>query len=142
MAINYIAVLVAQVVFFLVGWAWYSQALFGNAWMKAVGKTAESIEKEKAEKNMGKAMAINFLGGLVMVFVTAHLINYMFIVFPESNAVSIGLMTAFWVWLGYIAMFTLNQVTWEGKSWSFYFITVGYQLVGLLIIGVILAVWR
>jgi uncharacterized membrane protein len=110
--------------------------------MKAVGKTAESIEKEKAEKNMGKAMAINFLGGLVMVFVTAHLINYMFIVFPESNAVSIGLMTAFWVWLGYIAMFTLNQVTWEGKSWSFYFITVGYQLVGLLIIAVILAVWR
>jgi hypothetical protein len=142
MATNYLAVLVAQVVFFLVGWAWYSQALFGNAWMKAVGKTAESIEKEKTEKNMGKAMAINFLGGLVMVFVTAHLINYMFIVFPASNAVSIGLMTAFWVWLGYIAMFTLNQVTWEGKSWSFYFITVGYQLVGLLIIGVILAVWR
>jgi len=142
MATNYLAVLVAQVVFFLIGWAWYSQALFGKVWMKAMGKTAESIEEEKAETNMVKAMIINFIGGLVMVFVTAHLINYMFVVFPESSAVSIGLMTAFWVWLGYIAMYTLNQVTWEGKSWSFYFITNGYQLVGLLIVGVILASWR
>ena len=42
MGINYWAVLVAGVAYMVLGAIWYTPALFGNAWLKAIGKTKVS----------------------------------------------------------------------------------------------------
>jgi hypothetical protein len=51
-------------------------------------------------------------------------------------------MTGFWVWLGYIASYVLTSVAFENRSWKYYFINTGYWLVGALMMGVILTVWK
>lgn len=78
-----------------------------------------------------------------MAFVTAHMVDFMKVVFVDSGMgnLAIGLTSAFWLWLGYIATFSLNTVAYENKSWNLYFINNGYQFVGLMIMGGILSVW-
>jgi len=141
--INYVAVLVSAVVFFIIGGLWYSPIMFANPWIKAIGFSDEQI-KEMKEKGPGpKPFIISFIGGLVMAFVTAHMVDYMKIVFGNSNMsnLTIGLTTGFWLWLGYIATFSLNSIVYENKSLKLYFINNGYQLVGLFAMGGILAIW-
>ena len=141
--INYLAVLVSAVLFFMLGALWYSPVMFANAWVKGMGLTDEQI-KEMKEKGPGaKPFIISFLGGLVMAFVTAHIVDFMKVVFGDlgMSNLAIGLTTGFWLWLGYIATYSLNTVAYEDKSWQFYFINNGYQLVGLFVIGAILSVW-
>lgn len=141
--INILAVLVSAVLFFIVGALWYSPVMFANAWIKGMGLTEEQITEMKEKGPGAKPFIISFLGGLVMAFVTAHMVDFMKVVFGDSGMtnLSIGLTSAFWLWLGYIATFSLNSVAYEQKSWQFYFITTGYQFVGLMIMGAMNAIW-
>jgi Protein of unknown function (DUF1761) len=43
MHINYLAVVVAAVAAFLLGWRWYT--VFGKVWMSALGKSKEECDK-------------------------------------------------------------------------------------------------
>jgi len=141
--INYIAVVVSAVIFFMIGGLWYSPVLFAKPWIKAIGLPDDQI-KEMNEKGPGaKPIIISFIGGLVMAFVTAHMVDFMKVIFGDSGMsdLSIGLTTGFWMWLGYIATFSLNSVSYEDKPWKLYFINNGYQLIGLFAMGGILAVW-
>ena len=56
--------------------------------------------------------------------------------------VNAGLQTGFWLWLGFIATFSLDKVLFERgpvKVWS---INNADQLTGMLLLGAILAVWQ
>lgn len=141
--INLFAVLVSSILFFVLGALWYSPVMFANAWIKGMGLTDEQLQEMKEKGPGAKPFIISFLGGLVMAFVTAHIVDFMMVVFGDSGMsnLAIGLTTGFWLWLGYIATFSLNSVAYEDKSWQFYFITTGYQFVGLMIMGSINAVW-
>jgi len=59
--INWLAVLAASLVGFVIGAIWYGP-LFGKAWMKIVGLT----EKDAANANMGKIYAMCFVLQLIM----------------------------------------------------------------------------
>ena len=63
--VNYLAVLVAAVVTFVIGGIWYSRALFGPRWMAAVGKTEEECRKG----NRGTALFGAFVSALMMAYV-------------------------------------------------------------------------
>jgi hypothetical protein len=138
--INYLAVLVLAVIFFIIGGLWYSPVMFANPWIKAMGFSDEKL-KEMKEKGPGaKPFIISFIGGLVMAFITAYMVDFMKVVFGDSGMsnLAIGLTAGFWLWLGYIATYSLNAVSYEGKSWTFYFINTG---VGLMIMGGLNGVW-
>ncbi|HEY5038689.1 MAG TPA: DUF1761 domain-containing protein [bacterium] len=138
--INYGAVFVAAVAYFLLGWAWHSSLLFMKPWAKEMGlDKLNKKEKEKRMKEMPKGMIGNFLAVLVTAYVLAHSVSSA----RQMNfsGLTAGLTIGFWVWLGYIATTLLNTVLWEGRSWKLYFINVGYHLVGMLAMGSILAVW-
>lgn len=141
--INYLAVLVSAVVFFIIGGLWYSPIMFANSWIKEIGLSDEQVKAMKEKGPGAKPFIISFVGGLVMAFVTAHMVDFMKVVFGDSGMsnLAIGLTTAFWMWLGYIATYTLNSVAYENKSWKLYFINNGYQIVGLFVMGGILGVW-
>ncbi|MCH7763617.1 MAG: DUF1761 domain-containing protein [Candidatus Marinimicrobia bacterium] len=51
-SINYIAVLVSAVIFFIIGGLWYSPMLFAKPWMNAIGFSDEQLKKMK-EKGPG-----------------------------------------------------------------------------------------
>ena len=91
-------------------------------------------------KSMNQLYAMAFVGSLVMSYVLAHAL-----VFASSylnvSGTQAGLMAGFWNWLGFIAPVTLGSVLWEGKPWKLWVLNNSYQLLTLLLMGVILATW-
>ncbi len=90
------------------------------------------------------SMAMNYgimaVGSLIMSFVLAHSLVFASSYLHETG-ISAGLQTGFWNWIGFIAPVTMGSVLWEGKPWKLWMINAGYYLVGLLLIGVLLALW-
>lgn len=137
--VNYLAVVVAAVASMAVGFLWYGPMLFGNLWMKLMGYTKESLEKAKADMN--KTYALSFVGALVMAYVLAHVVAQGQ-AFYQTEPLMTGLMAGFWSWLGFIAPVQMTEVLFSGKKWKLFALNTGYQLVSVLVMGVIIALWK
>ncbi len=131
---NYLAILAATIVNMAIGYVWYGP-LFGKQWMKLTGRTKESMAKEK--NKMPMIMGSMFIGALVMSYVLA-----VFITLTNSTTALIGAMIGFWAWLGFVATTILQDVLYEKKNKQVATISLGYNLVVLIVNGVILAVWK
>lgn len=66
--LNWLAILVAVIASFLVGGLWYGP-LFGGAWKREMG-VPEGARPAGGE--IGRSLALNLLGTLLMAFVLAH----------------------------------------------------------------------
>lgn len=132
--INYLAVLVSALVFFGLGWLWFSHYLFGRSYQQAC------CIKEEDTKDCccgGTTLFWGFLVSLLFVLALAYFLKH-------TNAVTLGegACVAFWAWLGFVATTLAGGVLWEKKSCSWWAITGGYYLVGLLLSSVILTLWK
>ncbi len=137
--VNYWAVLASMVVMMVLGYLWYGP-LFGKQWSRLMGWSDETMREMQQKGNMAKSYGIMALGALVMSFVLSHSLVFASAYLHESG-VWAGLQTGFWNWLGFIVPVSFGGVLWEGKPWTLWMINAGYYLVGLLLIGVLLAVW-
>jgi hypothetical protein len=127
LAINGWAVLVAAVAQIVLGALWYSPVLFGKMWSRLSGI-----------KGMGSW--VNMVGGfvvaLVMSFVLANVVKYVGV-----KGFFGGITAGFWMWLGFVATFTFYTIMYERKPFQLYLINNAYNLLGLMLMGVILSVW-
>jgi hypothetical protein len=130
--INYLAVLVAAIITFIIGGLWYSPALFGQRWMLAVGKSEQDCKRT----NMGMAYAGAFVSAVMMAYVLA-----LFIGFAQAKTILSGAGIGLWAWVGFVAAPKLSNYLFSGWSRDLYLINNGYHLVSLLVMGAILAVW-
>ena len=131
--LNYIGIIVASVVSFIVGFLWYSPFLFGNVWMKLNGVTKKDTEKAK-KKGMTKMMLLAFIGTLV----TASVLNILIIMSGVSE-ISTAISLSFIIWLGFIVATTLlGSVLWDNKPWGLFLLNGAYWLVNVEIISIIL----
>jgi hypothetical protein len=134
--INYLAVIVAAVATFALGALWYSPALFAKPWVRAHGYTPEKVEAMR--KGAGKAYGSAFVCYLVMAFMMAILAG-------RTGAATLpgGVRLGVVVWLGFAATIGMTaQLFSETLKLGVYAIDAGYQLVYLMLQGVILALWR
>ena len=129
--INIWAVLVAAVVSMVVGSFWYSKSLFGKEWAKLVGRKLEEMS------GGGKGYAVAAAGALLQAYILAHFVQY-----AGATTFWDGIVTGFWLWLGFVAVVVAMNLVFEGKSWALWKINAGYFLVVLLINGGLLAAWR
>jgi hypothetical protein len=136
--INYWAVLVAAIAQMILGYLWYGP-LFGKPWMAMMGFDPQKIKHAQA-KGMGKSYMFMAIGSLIMSWILAHAIIFAsaYLVFYGFTA---GITIGFLNWIGFIAPVTLGSVLWEGKPWKLWVLNAGYYLVGLCLMGAILAVW-
>ncbi len=131
-SVNWWAVIVSTVISMVLGAGWYSMALFGKPWMKAIGKSEADLKG-----GAGTGYAIAVVSAFVTAYILAHFVHY-----TNAQTVATGAVTGFWLWLGFIfGPMAMNQ-SFEGRPASLLWINAGMQLVNLLIIGAILAVWR
>ncbi|MBI2548007.1 DUF1761 domain-containing protein [Candidatus Woesearchaeota archaeon] len=133
-SINYLAVIVAAVASMALGAFWYSPMGFGKMWMKLSGITPQATKNMK--ESAKKSYALGFLCALITSYVLAHFVKY-----TESTTVVDGMLTGFWIWFGFVATVTLGVVLWEGKSFRLYLLNNGYNLLSLLLMGMILTLW-
>ena len=131
--VNLLAVLVAAIVSFVIGWIWYSDMLFGRQWreMLQVKKTDIKAMKDKAMKSM----AVGFLTILVSAYVLAVLIDL-----TNSTTAMVGAELGLLVWLGFIAMTSIGSVIWEGRPLQLYLLNNVHSLIIYAVMGAILAV--
>lgn len=138
--VNYLAVLASAVLMMALGFLWYGP-LFGKTWSQLMRWSEMTPEKMKEmQKKARPAYAATFLGALVMSFVMSHTLIFASTYLHESG-ISAGLQTGFWNWLGFVVPVTIGTVFWDGKPWKLWIINAGYYLLGMLLIGVLLALW-
>jgi hypothetical protein len=133
--INYLAVLVAGIAAFAVGWLWYSPLLFAKPWMAAHGYTPERLAE--MQKRAARAYGVSAVMFVVMAGGVAALVSLLGI----GNAVA-GLKLGVLVWAGFAFPLGLIAHMYSDKPISAFVIDAGYQLVYLLLMGAIIGAWR
>jgi hypothetical protein len=112
--VNFWAVLGAAVAAMIIGGLWYSPLMFGKKWLRMMG-----MDPNHKPEGASKAMAISFVGALVMGYVLFHFL----VIVERANIEGITVWgVAFWVWLGFVATTTINDFIYNPrpKPWSLY----------------------
>ena len=132
-SLNIFAVLVCTVVNMVLGGLWYSSILFGNVWLKLIGKKAEEISKEEGNKAMGFAVIPAIVTAFGLALITG-LTGAATIV----DALIIGSLIS----LVFVGMSSLNLVLFEQRSIKLTLLNVGYPFVSMNIAAIILTFWK
>ena len=126
--VNYLTILVAAIISFILGLLWYSSLLFGQIWRKELGL------KKNSNKDMSKAFIANFIGTLILIFVLSQ-----FVISTGVSSYFESIQLAFLLWLGFFVSSTLlNQILWEDKSFEFFAINASYWLINLIVASLII----
>ena len=139
-AVNYLAVLVAAVVMFMLGGLWYSPVLFAKRWIALQGRTEEQERAQAAAANMPLMYASAFVCSLITAIVMAHILAHMAAIMP-TGAVH-GAFFGVMAWLGFVAPTTYATALFSGKPKQLWLIDSMYYLVSFVLAGFILAAWR
>jgi len=131
---NHWAILASAVILWLLGAVWYSPALFAKPWASMVGLDPA---KEGKNKSMITGMISSFILDIVLAFVLDHVVQW-----SGADTFGLGALIGFIMWLGFIAAPALPQGIYEGRPFKLFAINTGYMLVGLMILGGVLAVWK
>jgi hypothetical protein len=130
-AVNWLAVIVSALSTFLIGFLWYSPAVFGNAWMKENGFTEESMKNA----NMVMIFGTSFILSLVAS------INLAMFLGPDQDA-GMGAFYGFLAGFGWVATFVGTHYLFERKSFKLFLINAGYSVVSLTLMGTIIGAWK
>jgi hypothetical protein len=129
--INWWALLAAIIARMVLGGIWYSPVLFLNRWMALTGRTHAEMNSR-----MPMLLAIDLISSAVMAFILVHAVHY-----AGATGWAQGAAVGFFNWLGFVGTVTLGITLYERKPFALFVITNGWQLLSLLVMGVILAVW-
>lgn len=129
--VNYLAVIVAGLTGFPLGFLWYGP-LFEKPWMAALGKTRETTTPPPPAY-----WGLIALGAIVSALVIA-------VVQGWAGAATLidGVLVALVLGVGLIVTESLKLLVYEGRSMVLLNINNGYTLVHFAIMGAILGVWR
>jgi Protein of unknown function (DUF1761) len=134
MKTNYLAVIVAAVVYWLLGAVWYG-VLFYHSWVQL-----ENIPKEQIEAMKGAAAAmpyvITFVLNLLIAFVLAQLCAWRNATTAAKGA-SLGVL----LWIGIVGPITYTTSMYEMRPLNLFLINEGFVLFGLLVMGAIVGAW-
>ncbi len=132
--INWLAILFAAIIPMAIGGLWYSNLLFGKKWLALMGTTEEEIKKDF---NPTKTYGIMF----IMCIIMAYVMDY-FVYYTLSMTFLQGMKIGFALWVGIVVTTAYQSVTFQGVKQGLYVMNMGYNLVSMMSMGGLLAVWR
>ena len=126
-SVNYLAVVVAAVAGFLLGWGWYT--VFGKIWMVGLGK-----KKEECDGSMPvRPLIIAGIACLAMAYMLAGLMGHL-----SDVTIRGGIISAIFAWLGFVLTTTATNQAFEGMKPVVTAIDVGHWLAVLVVMGAII----
>ena len=123
--------IIAVLVKVFVGTLWYSPLLFLKPWQRLSG-----ITDEQMKGGMAKGFTTWILGAVIMTFVLTHAVYY-----AGAKTIPLGAAVGFLNWLGFILVVQLDDWAAARRPTQLLLINAGSNLVALVIMGAILAVW-
>ena len=134
--VNFLAVVVAGIVAFLVGGVWYT-ALFGKLWAKLHDYSEERMRAMKVRRPPPLFFGTMIVSYLVLAFAIALLLTGL----TERTAVS-GAAVGALLWLGPAAAIGMTGHIASDKANGLFLIDVGCELFYLILMGLILGAWH
>jgi Protein of unknown function (DUF1761) len=131
MKINYVAVVVCAVVYWLLGGLWYG-LLFGKQWMALENMTIE----QGRSMNSALPYIVTFVLNLLIAYVLAQICSW-----RNANTAGRGAAIGVLLWVGIVAPIAYTTHMYEMRPKELFAINEFYPLVGLCLMGVILGVW-
>jgi hypothetical protein len=131
--VSYVAIVIAAVVGFIFGAAYYG--VLSKPWMKA----ARIAPTGGGPAMPGASLLItSLICELVIAWTLAGIIGHLG---PGQVTVWNGIVTAFLVWLGFMATTLAVNQRYEGFGWDLTIIDAGHWLGVALIMGAIIGGW-
>jgi hypothetical protein len=135
--VNYMAIGLAVVANFILGWLWYGP-LFGKAWAREMNM---DYNEKPATNEMLRGMLLMVIGNFLMAYVLAHnIIAWSHVPGMEDMAGSLNpiIMTAFFTWVGFYVPTHIGATAWEKKSWKLTGINLAYHFASLFVAALLL----
>ena len=128
--VNFLAVLTAAVIQWILGWLWYG-VLFKKDW------TALAVKEGAIKINAGVVMAMIFVANLILSFAVARIVNL-----TGWTAFGQGALVGVVCGLGFVVPPMFAQHISEGKPFKLFGINAVYWLAAMSLGGGILAIWQ
>jgi hypothetical protein len=137
-SVNFLAVIASSILSLILGFLWYGN-LFRDQWLKySEVKFAEGERPTPAA--MVKSITIFFVSALFTSYVFGLGLEIWRHFLTEPKWLD-SLYFAVIVWIGFFIPFQTGRVSWEKKSWNLVFINGSFDLIRLLLTGLIFWFW-
>lgn len=129
--LNWLAIIAATLLSFIIGAVWYSPVLFGKVWQREAGLSDEQLKNSN--------MAVIFGGALLLIFISVF--NLAMFLGPKSD-LKFGIIAGFLTGFGWVATSLGVLYLFERKSLKFFFINSMYNIICFTASGAIIGVWK
>ena len=133
--INWLAVTVATLAYFMLGALWYSKALFGTKWAQLIKL---DVTDPNMKKGMGKMMAASF----ILMAITCIGLAFLIVKFNFDSDVRYGIELGLLTGLCFASAAVSINYVYQHKPTGLYLINNGYHIAGHVIAAAILVMWR
>ena len=134
--VNWLAIIAAAVVIFLLGGLWYSPVVFAKRWLALQGRTMEQMQADAAAANMPLMYLQAFLSALVTSWILALFLAHM-----GRYGWMIGAHVGALAWLGFAAPTSYATAVFSMKPKQLWLIDTMFNLVSFVLAGAILGGW-
>jgi len=128
--INYFAVIVSAIVYYFIGFIWYT-LLFGGIWEKETGVSMKSTGKPKAW-----AMAGQFISTLLLTLGIAIILRLY-----GSYGITEGIYVSALITIFFVIPINSGNLFFTGKN-KLFILDVCERAIGSLMTGIILGFWK
>ena len=158
MEMNYLAILVAAASSFVVGFIWYNPKVFGTIWMNEIGMTEEKARQANMAKVFGLSFVFAFMLAFMLPTIVIHQIGAAQLAGGNANDPALiaflevhgdmfrtfqhGALHGFFAALFFVLPVLAINGLYEQKSLNYIFVTSGYWMVTLTIMGAIICGWK
>jgi hypothetical protein len=130
MKTNYPAIVVAAVVYWLLGGVWYA-AIFAKPWM-----ALEHITPDTPVANPILPYIVTLVLNLVIAYVLSQICLW-----RNATTVARGASLGILLWIGFVGPITYTTYMYEMRPFQLFAINQFFSLVGLAVMGAILGAW-
>ena len=134
--LNWLAVIVGGVIYFVLGALWYSPMLLGRQWQRSIG-----WDSERTSPEMNPMTYIVPLAAYLVIAVAIGLLAAATGTDTIGEGVVLGLVAG----VGLLLMHTMVDATFDPNKpepWTWFAISGSYHVLGVLIVSVLVAAWQ
>ncbi|NNF51335.1 MAG: DUF1761 domain-containing protein [Gammaproteobacteria bacterium] len=128
--VNFLAVLVATVLAFVIGGLWYSPVLFYKAWLDGAGLTEEQAQQGHPGKIYGGAFAMTFVAATLLA-----------VVIGDHKSLIYGIHWGLIVGIGWVSTSFATNYLFERRSFKLWLVNAGYNVVLFTVMGAVIGMW-
>ena len=134
--LNWLAVIVGAVIYFILGALWYAPPFLGRRWQRSIGWDPE--------KTPPQANAMTYVAPLLAYLVMAVAVGLLAAA-TGTDTLGEGIVLGLVLGIGLSLMHTFVDATFDPNKpepWTWFAINGTYHAIGLIIVAVVVALWQ